>query len=141
MYIFHFSKGKARWLECTELKSAHPDLKRQTCTGSAELTQSAATGMGSFSARGLLPTGPKIIAMNHTPGCDPLYLPFLLDETPHFLLQDGLFNIPVQEGFIFGYGLGIRIETGLGMFGVSYALGKGDSILEGKVHFGLINDF
>jgi 1-acyl-sn-glycerol-3-phosphate acyltransferase len=42
-----------------------------------------------------LPGGPKIIAMNHTPGCDPFYLPFVLDETPHFLLQDGLFTIPV----------------------------------------------
>lgn len=42
----------------------------------------------------LLPTGPKIIAMNHTPGCDPLYLPFVLEETPLFLLQDGLFEIP-----------------------------------------------
>lgn len=42
-----------------------------------------------------LPAGPKIIAMNHTPGCDPFYLPFLLEATPHFLLQDGLFTIPV----------------------------------------------
>lgn len=42
-----------------------------------------------------LPPGPKIIAMNHTPGCDPLYLPFVLKETPHFLLQDGLFTIPL----------------------------------------------
>jgi 1-acyl-sn-glycerol-3-phosphate acyltransferase len=42
-----------------------------------------------------LPPGPKIIAMNHTPGCDPLYLPFVLEETPHFLLQDGLFTIPI----------------------------------------------
>lgn len=41
-----------------------------------------------------IPPGPKIIAMNHTPGCDPLYLPFLLEETPHFLIQDGLFTIP-----------------------------------------------
>lgn len=41
-----------------------------------------------------LPAGPKIIAMNHTPGCDPLFLPFILDETPHFLLQDGMFRIP-----------------------------------------------
>ncbi len=48
---------------------------------------------------------------------------------------------PEQKGFIFGYGLGIRIETPLGIFGVSYALSKGDSMLEGKVHFGLINDF
>jgi len=54
---------------------------------------------------------------------------------------DDLYNIPSQEGFIYGYGLGVRIETALGMFGVSYALGKGDSILEGKIHFGLINDF
>ena len=42
-----------------------------------------------------LPPGPRIIAMNHTPGCDPLYLPFVLKETPLFLLQDGLFAIPV----------------------------------------------
>ncbi len=55
--------------------------------------------------------------------------------------EDDIYNIPSQEGFIYGYGLGIRIETSLGMFGVSYALGKGDSILEGKIHFGLINDF
>lgn len=43
--------------------------------------------------------------------------------------------------FIYGYGVGIRIETGLGIFGISYALGKGDSFLDGKLHFGLINDF
>lgn len=55
--------------------------------------------------------------------------------------EDDLYNIPAQEGFLYGYGLGIRIETSLGMFGVSYALGRGDSILEGKIHFGLINDF
>lgn len=41
-----------------------------------------------------LPDGPKIIAMNHTPGFDPLYLPFILKDTPHFLLQDGMFRIP-----------------------------------------------
>jgi 1-acyl-sn-glycerol-3-phosphate acyltransferase len=33
--------------------------------------------------------------MNHTPGCDPLYLLFILEETPHFLLQDGLFAVPL----------------------------------------------
>lgn len=54
---------------------------------------------------------------------------------------DDFYNVPAQEGFLYGYGLGIRVETALGMFGVSYALGKGDSILEGKIHFGLVNDF
>jgi 1-acyl-sn-glycerol-3-phosphate acyltransferase len=42
-----------------------------------------------------MPKGPKIIVMNHTPGFDPLYLPLILEETPHFLLQDGLFKIPL----------------------------------------------
>ena len=56
------------------------------------------TGMNS------LPKGPRIIAMNHTPGCDPLYLPFILNETPHFLLQDGLFSIPVIGSMLKGTG-------------------------------------
>jgi outer membrane protein insertion porin family len=43
--------------------------------------------------------------------------------------------------FIYGYGLGIRVETGIGIFGINYALGKGDSFLDGKLHFGLVNDF
>jgi outer membrane protein insertion porin family len=40
-----------------------------------------------------------------------------------------------------GYGIGGRLETGLGILGVSYALGEGDSLAEGKIHFGLINAF
>jgi outer membrane protein insertion porin family len=55
--------------------------------------------------------------------------------------NDPITGLTQQEGFIYGYGLGVRIETALGMFGVSYALGRGDSILEGKIHFGLVNDF
>ena len=42
-----------------------------------------------------LPSGAKIIALNHTYGCDPFFLPLILDEQPYFLLQDGLFDIPV----------------------------------------------
>jgi outer membrane protein insertion porin family len=55
--------------------------------------------------------------------------------------EDNITGLQKQEGFIFGYGLGMRLETALGMFGVSYALGRGDSILEGKIHFGIVNDF
>ncbi|MBL0176332.1 MAG: BamA/TamA family outer membrane protein [Ignavibacteria bacterium] len=40
-----------------------------------------------------------------------------------------------------GYGIGGRLETGLGVLGVSYALGQGDSFSSGKIHFGLINEF
>ena len=39
------------------------------------------------------------------------------------------------------YGFGIRIETRLGLFGVDYGLGEGDSFLQGKVHVGLVNWF
>jgi len=42
-----------------------------------------------------LPVGPKIIAMNHTVGHDPLHLPLVLDQQPYFLLQDGLFTLPL----------------------------------------------
>lgn len=50
-------------------------------------------------------------------------------------------NIPEQSDFLIGYGIGLRLETGIGLIGVSYALGKGDSFLDGKIHFGLINSF
>lgn len=50
-------------------------------------------------------------------------------------------RISKQEGFLYGYGFGMQIETGLGIIGVSYALGKGDGFLDGKINFGLINSF
>lgn len=49
--------------------------------------------------------------------------------------------IPKQEGFLFGYGIGIRLETAIGLVGVNYALGKGDGLSDGKINFGLINEF
>ena len=50
-------------------------------------------------------------------------------------------NIPKQEGFLYGYGIGMRFETAIGIIGVNYALGKGDSFLDGKISFGYINEF
>ncbi len=47
----------------------------------------------------------------------------------------------VREGWRNGFGLGARIDTPLGIVGLSYALGEGDTILRGKVHFNLINQF
>lgn len=55
--------------------------------------------------------------------------------------SNDLAGTPGQKAFIYGYGLGVRVETGLGIFGVSYALAKGSGILDGIIHFGLINDF
>jgi outer membrane protein insertion porin family len=46
-----------------------------------------------------------------------------------------------QELFRAGYGFGARVETGLGIIRVSYALGEGDTFTTGKIHFGIANDF
>lgn len=63
------------------------------------------------------------------------------DAGYYFRPYDDVNKIPEQKGFLFGYGLGLRLETDLGLIGVSYALGKGDSFLDGKINFGLVTDF
>jgi outer membrane protein assembly factor BamA len=45
------------------------------------------------------------------------------------------------EAFLYGYGFGLRFDSPLGNLGVSFALGRGDSFAQGKVHFGLLNEF
>ncbi len=67
---------------------------------------------------------------------------FLFLDTGYFLRPEDLSrNILKTEGFRIGYGLGINLETGLGVIGVSFALGKGDSFTNGKIHFGIVNEF
>ncbi len=67
---------------------------------------------------------------------------FLFFDTGYFLRdEDTARSIPKNEGFRIGYGLGLTIETGLGILGVSFALAKGDSFSDGKIHFGLLNEF
>jgi outer membrane protein insertion porin family len=48
---------------------------------------------------------------------------------------------PSLEAFHYGYGIGLRFDTPLGNMGVSFALGKGDSFAQGKIHVGVIGDF
>lgn len=45
------------------------------------------------------------------------------------------------EAYKIGYGFGVRLETGLGIMGIDYGLGEGDSTFSGKVHVGLVNEF
>lgn len=67
---------------------------------------------------------------------------FLFFDTGYFLRnEDSLNNIPRVSEFKYGYGIGFNIETALGILGVSFALGEGDSFGEGKIHFGIINEF
>ncbi len=67
---------------------------------------------------------------------------FVFFDTGYYLRNaDVNRNILKQEAFKYGYGIGLNLQTGLGVLGVSFALGQGDSFSEGKIHFGLINEF
>ncbi len=46
-----------------------------------------------------------------------------------------------QQDYKIGVGTGIRVETGLGIWGFDYALGEGDALLSGKVHISLRSEF
>ena len=41
----------------------------------------------------------------------------------------------------FGYGLGFRLESRLGIIGLDFGLGEGESFSQGKIHFRLENQF
>jgi outer membrane protein insertion porin family len=67
---------------------------------------------------------------------------YLFFDTGYYLIkEDPSRKINKQEAFNIGYGLGLNIETSLGVIGVSFALAKGDSFADGKIHFGLLNEF
>jgi outer membrane protein insertion porin family len=67
---------------------------------------------------------------------------FAFFDTGYYLRNgDASKNISEISAFKTGYGFGLNLETGLGILGVSFALGKGDSFSQGKIHFGIINEF
>ena len=69
------------------------------------------------------------------------YAFIFFDSGYYFLEADPDRGIAQSEDYIFGYGLGITVETAIGLLGVSFALAQGDSFSEGKIHFGIINEF
>jgi len=67
---------------------------------------------------------------------------YLFFDTGYYLInEDAARKISKQEAFDIGYGLGLNVETALGVIGVSFALAKGDSFTDGKIHFGLVSEF
>jgi outer membrane protein insertion porin family len=67
---------------------------------------------------------------------------FVFFDTGYFLRNgDEANSIGEISEFKYGYGFGLNIETSLGILGISFALGKGDSFSEGKIHFGIMNEF
>lgn len=65
---------------------------------------------------------------------------FLFFDSGYYLRNENM-NVPEISGFKIGYGLGMNFETALGVLSVSFALAKGDSFSDGKIHFGIINEF
>ena len=45
-------------------------------------------------------------------------------------------EIVSAQALKYGYGIGIRVETAIGIVGVSFALGEGDTFSDAKIHFG-----
>jgi len=67
---------------------------------------------------------------------------FLFTDAGYIFNQaDLIANLPTSSFSIYGYGVGAQVETGIGILKASYALGKGDSFVEGKIHFGIVNQF
>ncbi len=67
---------------------------------------------------------------------------FLFFDAGHFLRKEIKKEaVPELKGLKTGYGLGLGIGTGLGLLNVSYALGEGDGISKGKIHFGIQSGF
>jgi outer membrane protein insertion porin family len=50
-------------------------------------------------------------------------------------------NIAASEQSKSGYGIGVRLDSALGLIGVSFALGEGDTFSTAKIHIRLINEF
>ena len=67
---------------------------------------------------------------------------FLFYDAGYYFIQaDPERKVVENDDYIFGYGMGITVETAIGLLGVSFALAQGDSFSEGKIHFGIINEF
>lgn len=50
-------------------------------------------------------------------------------------------SVPGQQLTRVGYGAGLRLDSGIGLIGVSLAFGQGDTFSTAKLHFRLINEF
>jgi outer membrane protein insertion porin family len=67
---------------------------------------------------------------------------YLFFDTGYYLVKaNSAVKLSDQEDLNIGYGLGLSVETSLGIIGVSFALAKGDSFTDGKIHFGLVSEF
>jgi len=50
-------------------------------------------------------------------------------------------DLTASEQSKLGYGIGVRMDSALGLIGVSFAMGEGDTFSTSKIHIRLINEF
>ena len=50
-------------------------------------------------------------------------------------------RVVLSERLKTGYGFGLRVDSAIGILGVDYGLGEGDSFADGKVHVSVEGDF
>jgi outer membrane protein insertion porin family len=63
---------------------------------------------------------------------------FLFNDWGAYHFKDSQSEI---EEILPGYGIGIRLDTALGIMAVDFGLGKGDDFSQAKIHFGIVNRF
>ncbi len=63
---------------------------------------------------------------------------FLFNDWGTYHFKDSQTEI---EEVLPGYGIGLRLDTALGIMAVDFGLGKGDDFSQAKIHFGIINRF
>ena len=67
---------------------------------------------------------------------------FTFFDSGYYLINGNESNNTARKSdYLNGYGLGISLDTALGIMKVSYAFAEGTSISDGLIHFGLLNDF
>ncbi len=67
---------------------------------------------------------------------------FILYDVGYFLRNENKeLNISKISGYKSAYGVGLSIDTALGIMRISYALASGNPFSEGLIHFGLLNEF
>lgn len=69
------------------------------------------------------------------------YLFAFFDSGYYLVNADEARKIVETSAFKNGYGFGMSFETGIGLLSVSYALASGEGFSDGKIHFGIINQF
>lgn len=64
-----------------------------------------------------------------------------LDAGSIVVPENALAGLKKSEQTKLGYGVGVRLDTSLGLIGVSLALGEDDTLRTGKLHLRLVNEF